>query len=68
MSKKSVTFTLESEELKHAFNLYAQSRGVKNVNALGKLALFEYIRRRPPKKGSGLKQILQNEYGQENIK
>jgi hypothetical protein len=45
-NEKSITFRVMEID-KRFFELYAKRRGFKNASSLAKVALFEYIRRRP---------------------
>lgn len=47
MSRR-VAFDVESDELRNALEEYGKSRGLK-LSDLARTALYEYVRRRPPK-------------------
>ena len=48
-SKRTISTMVDSPEFKEALLLYAQSNGLPNVSTLLRVALYEYIKRRPPK-------------------
>ena len=47
MSRRTISYSVESEKLRDALNRYAKTRGFKNASNLSRVAVFEYIRRRP---------------------
>jgi hypothetical protein len=45
-SKKTVSFSLESEEQKKLFDQYARDNGFKNVSDIARYSLFAELKRR----------------------
>lgn len=50
-SKRTVRFTLETEEEKSIIDRFAKDRGFNGVSNLAKVALYQYMKRYPIKSG-----------------
>jgi hypothetical protein len=51
-SKRTVSFTMESPEQKQALDAYARGRGFTRLSEFCRVAIFEYVSRRPPRGSS----------------
>jgi len=63
MKKPSITITIDQKKLKDELIEFAHKRGFLSVSAMAKVALIEYIRRRPPNNinsYSKIKEILES--------
>jgi hypothetical protein len=45
LTKKTISFSVESEEQKKLFDQYARDLGFQNISAMSRVALFEKLKR-----------------------